>query len=101
MRAFPPGGGSAIELLQASHLIRDDRLAHGKPRDASILYGRSLLDGEDRGPPVIGEQLPKACGGVKATITSPVEPFPHPPGRCYQASAPAAGACQGDWRRMR
>jgi hypothetical protein len=48
-------------------IVIDNSLAHGQTGDSSIVGDRSLLDGEDHGPPVIGEQRSKTCRRVEAT----------------------------------
>jgi hypothetical protein len=69
MRAFPPGGQRPnSSRLPTSSEMTAWHTANPETR-RSCAAAASLM--EDRGPPVIGEQLPKACGGGKATITSP------------------------------
>jgi hypothetical protein len=67
MIASLPPESPAVELLQAPDIVIDNSLAHGQTGDSSIVGDRSLLDGEDHGPPVIGEQRSKTCRRVEAT----------------------------------
>jgi hypothetical protein len=91
MIASLPPESPAVELLQAPDIVIDNSLAHGQTGDSSIVGDRSLLDGEDHGPPVIGEQRSKTCRRVEATTKGIALQQPHVDGSSVTISISISG----------